>query len=205
MGEYRPQGLRDTLDPCGGRGLAAANRSWRARETSDAVYLEATRRLYRDGLAAWTVGDRLGQVLAASHLTIDQIAYTNAARCQLPPRPRGGHAATQRRLVKACQRWLPLADVVEATRPRLVVTTSADLLRMLGPLPGDPFVVGLRQYAATWQPASPWRPDRPGDDPFESLVAEWRQRLEARVSEGGAYAPAGAPDPRAADLEETHD
>lgn len=170
MGEYRPQGLRDTLDPCGGRGLAAANRSWRARETSDAVYLEATRRLYRDGLAAWTVGDRLGQVLAASHLTIDQIAYTNAARCQLPPRPRGGHAATQRRLVKACQRWLPLADVVEATRPRLVVTTSADLLRMLGRCratrsssafgstpprgnlraPGDPTVLGTTRSRAWW-------------------------------------------------------
>lgn len=116
----------------GGFGATAAvklvdgTRKWSDGAMTDSVYLGANRGAYSVGLRKWTVGSRVGAVLAALRTPVEAIAYTNAARCQYPEvppvLPRAGE--TKKKLVKLCVARFPIGDLVRTLEPAVVLFTS---------------------------------------------------------------------------------
>lgn len=131
---------------------AAADVVRRYRATDNGVaYLAETGATYQRGLAAWNVvGTRGFRVLDRLGLTLVEIAYLNAARCQ--------HVSTGERLQKFCQRRWPLRTTVALLRPALLVITSDTALKAAGASPWPCTVIAYNQRNGRLTQASPWKP-----------------------------------------------
>jgi hypothetical protein len=100
--------------------LAAATTAWSAGEIGDDDYLAANRAGYQAALGpnGWTVGRAVRKLTSALNWELGDVAYANAARCQVVPT--GSYAEVQDRLVMFCQGWLPIRELVAILRPGLV-------------------------------------------------------------------------------------
>lgn len=106
--------------------LVVATRAWRSRELDDDGYLDAVRAVYHAGLSRWRVGVHIRYVARVLGLTLQQVIYTNAARCQFPELPPAipAASATKVRLQQLCLRRFPIARLARAGQPSLILFTS---------------------------------------------------------------------------------
>lgn len=125
--------------------LVGATRSWRDGTLGDEQWLEQVREVYTTGFARhWPVG-RLSRALGRRiGLSLGDLAYVNAARCQVAenPPPRGA-GAVKRGVVALCSRDYPLAGLVAVLRPAalLVVKGTHDAASAALQATGVPVVV----------------------------------------------------------------
>jgi hypothetical protein len=103
--------------------LAEVTLGWRSDDVSDQEYLDVCQELYLEGLSCesgWNVGGAFQPLLQATGLTWDQVAYTNAAKTQMPLERWSG--AT----VRGCAARFPIPVLATSTlRADLVLTDSA--------------------------------------------------------------------------------
>lgn len=86
----------------------------------DAAFLRATRDLYGFGLRRWNVGRGFTRILEQLGLTWDDVAYTNAGKCQQLP---GGDMG---RIRTACVVRFPPSRLAGAIGAQAVITCSRD-------------------------------------------------------------------------------
>jgi hypothetical protein len=101
--------------------LVDATRSWTGAgprsSARDQQYLRAVRSAYEDALPAWNVWKGFARLVERElGLDVTHIAYANLAKCRVPiersPDP----------LVRLCQRQFPIAQLVAAIQPAVVLT-----------------------------------------------------------------------------------
>lgn len=97
----------ERVDPQVNIAYVAAVRNWKLGQVDDAAFLEATRAAYEHWIPGWIrwrqhFGYLVQEVLG---LSIDQIAYANLAKCQLPI------TSNTYKVVALCQREFPMCDL----------------------------------------------------------------------------------------------
>jgi hypothetical protein len=166
--------------------IAVATRRWRDADPGDAAedeqYLSVQQRIYSEALRTWKVGHLIRDVATETlGISVDQMAYLNAARCQAPM----GTTAWRRQdlLVKFCQNWWPLEEALTALDPALLVIGTAAMLRQLPPQPSRRLAVGVFRHQI--QRGSPWKP-APGQPWREALAEDWTEHRRRQWSPGGS-------------------
>jgi hypothetical protein len=149
--------IRDTNDR-----LIEATRSWTGpglrSVTRDQQYLGAVRSAYEEALPAWNVWKGFARLVEHElGLDVTRVAYANLAKCRVPiersPDP----------LVRLCQRQFPVAQLVAAIQPAVVLTCVLPARR------GGPFVwdsADARPVVLAWH-------GRNGTDPGGRPMATW--------------------------------
>jgi len=108
------------------RQLAESAREWLAvgrSEDADDRYLDRLRTAYAEALPAWSRWQRHFRTLVEDYLQMDQaqIAWTNLAKCRVSIDRGAKQRAAEVQLTRLCQQTFPVADLVEAIRPRVVL------------------------------------------------------------------------------------
>lgn len=179
-----PGGKEDEVLRDQERILVAANKRWRdaGRSTaSDQAYLDSTAGAYELSIPRWPRGDVVVALLNMLGDRVDQVAWVNLARCQVPP-----SVTDEAPLRAACQRRdvYPVSEVIDAVRPSAVfvaVLGTVDRTTRGGTaLAGDGTVLSGRN----WSPEifvfnGRQRTDR-DHRKFAAWSAEAAQRVTAR-------------------------
>ena len=102
------------------RTLVAANKRWRDEgrsANSDQAYLDSTARAYEMSIPRWPRGDVVVNLLKMLGDQVDEVAWVNLARCQVPPA-----VTDETPLRAACQQRdvYPISEVIDAVRPSAV-------------------------------------------------------------------------------------
>jgi hypothetical protein len=106
--------------------LVEVTRAWRDGLVDDQSYLTIVRDVYLIGLRGWPLGRQLRFAASRLGISLEEVTYLNAARCQYPEIP---PALAQARLAKpALQRFclsrFPISRVVADVEPELLLFTS---------------------------------------------------------------------------------
>jgi len=102
------------------RDLIRSTRKWRDSPRTffgDQEYLRINRRCYKQGFKKWTVGGIVRKFIGQVGLSLDDIVYFNAARCQAKKGP-------CKKLQRLCMDRFPLEGHIAMLRPRLILTCS---------------------------------------------------------------------------------
>lgn len=170
--------IRDSL-------VTGTRQQWKDERVSDAEYLSVVRRCYTHGLNRWTVGTNLGAALRLLGVGIEEICYTNAARCQYPEiEPKAPDAgAIKLRLVKLCLGRFPIAELAKADQASTVLFTNVTAYDQVAPtLPDEVTPVSIHQWLARGR-APLTRPLTIDGTtwPVRAQVAEWAPALKAQI------------------------
>jgi hypothetical protein len=106
--------------------LVEATRSWRDGLVDDDTYLAIMRDVYLIGLNGWPLGRQVRFAATGLGLSLDKIAYVNAARCQYPEIPPALPDArlTKPALQRFCLDRFPISRLVRDLEPELLLFTS---------------------------------------------------------------------------------
>jgi hypothetical protein len=161
--EYRPGGLlvaatvhrefasgSPPLPPEARDRLVRSTRDWKHHQIRDDEWLADLRAVYSAGLERhWAVGKILRALGSRIGLRVAEIAYVNAARCQVvEDAPQlEALAAIKKGVVSLCSRAYPLAELVQVIRPGAIVVTKGTFDLASATLPRDvpTFVVDQRK------------------------------------------------------------
>jgi hypothetical protein len=106
--------------------LVQVTRQWRDRRVDDDTYLNISEEVYLAGMRRWAVGRQLRYLTAALGISLNQVAFVNAARCQYPeiPPALAKPKETKIALQLLCLRRFPVSDLVSGLKPSVVLFTS---------------------------------------------------------------------------------
>ena len=107
--------------------LVCATRAWRDAEVDDETWLGEMRRVYAAGLGHhWIVGRLLRSLRDRIGVKVGDVAYVNAARCQVVENePRlHGISAIKTAVVGLCATSYPLIDVTSILQPAAIIVSK---------------------------------------------------------------------------------
>lgn len=131
--------------------LVDATRAWRGEAISDEAWLRIVRRVYRAGLDRhWGVGSLLRGLQRRIGVSVDDVAYVNAARCQVVEDEPvlANIASIKRKVTGLCSAQYPIAELAGLLGAGAIVVTKRthDLAAASLAHTGSPvFVVDQRQ------------------------------------------------------------
>lgn len=130
--------------------LVDTTRAWRDGLVDDDAWLNVVRNVYSAGLTShWTVGRLLRALNQRIGLDVAQVAYANAARCQVVegPPPLSRAARIKRNVVAYCTKQYPISELAALIGAGAVIVTKGTYdCAAAGLRDGPPlFVVDQRQ------------------------------------------------------------
>ncbi|MGH2796502.1 MAG: tyrosine-type recombinase/integrase [Thermoleophilaceae bacterium] len=141
-----------------------ATARWKAGDLDDGTFLEETRRAYEYWIPRWDAWKHFRQLVQEQlGLGVDEIAYTNLAKCQLPI----DRDTTP--VVQLCQQEFPMGALVTAIRPLAVLCARADAYE------GGPIV---REWCSTEVFTFNFRT---GQNKAGELRSVWGAKMAARL------------------------
>ena len=159
-----PKDLRDRF--------VEATRAWRQGRLPDEDWLEVVRETYMAGLGRhWAVGRLIRGLSSRIGIGVEDVAYVNAARCQLvelPPVPNRAEIISN--AVALCGRAYPISSLAQRLSPAALLMSKGTFDCARGALPpGLPtFVVDQRQLLLRASFVSGSKRLSPG-----TLIDEW--------------------------------
>lgn len=130
--------------------LVAATRAWRDGSVDDAFWLQEMRAVYVAGFDRhWAVGRVLRALSRQIGVEVAEVAYVNAARCQVVENEPQleGLASRKQAVVRLCASAYPISDLVRLLDPGAIVVTKGTFdVAPVGFASGTPlFVADQRQ------------------------------------------------------------